>query len=1639
MSNKQTTWELKAVDNLSEVIVRMEQMIKLQQQQAALSSTASRDIQIQMNGVASSYKSVETAIDKATTASKEQAAETANVKAKFDALKTTVTPLTTIISNVYAGAKSKEFITDITQVDGKVNLLSKSFTEVISDVQKYSNEAKSAFAQVKAATDGARITDVTYQQQIEGRVVSTLDKIGKIQVRMEELSAKQSQLANKEQAETAQLLQQKEAIIAKIDKINLTYGSLGARTEKQQDQWDAALRKTYAELDKVEGKIEQMPNKTAAENAKLEKQFDSLTTQVKGAVSSLVSAENQLEKLGVEANKSEGYIGKLRAEVDRLKELRGFAKTEEEVRALNVELNKAETNLQEIEGGGKKITDSFSSIKGTLAAFIGIYELISAVKAIFDLTAQWEKYEAVLKTALGSQEQASRSLEMLQGFADKTNFTLDELADTFIKFANRGLIVTQTELAKVGDVANALGKPFKDLGEAILDINNTERWNELGIKAKTAGDKVSLTFKGVTIEVEKSEQGVLRAVTAFGTLNGVQGQTDEIAKTLGGRMSTLSDGVAGLGRAIGEGLTPIFGGFIDASSQIVGWLTQQFTATSALTPVFNLLGTTLSIVWGYFAQLGEKLNEMTSGVFPLLFGWLTDNGNAMKLFATIIQVAIVGPFQLMVMGFQEIYQASQLVYNGFQGLIAGLQAVKAAMTLDFTGAKASIDIASDYFTKAGTNFSNMGAIYTKTNADFTNSLKTIWAEAQTVAVAVDDTNKKLNAEQLKAVAAENDRWKSVSANLKQGTGEYAQAYADHLLKLQEADGTHTKKSTEAEKEKGKQRKEQAFMSATEISKLTKEIQEESLKSQIELIEINMKIEIDLINSHKNTKIKTEAEAQEAIKAIIAKAEKDKEALINESRVKIQATELQHNSKVVELANKMVLDVQASEVQRIMNTQLSADERARIDAETLAKIEASRVREQEIIRETEAIEKDAHRERLKSIIGFLGQMNPELQQFASFAMNVVDNIGLITGKSEIFYQNQANDAKSAMETARIMHGETSEKFAKAKENVAQTEQDLQNAKAKAEAAQIQMMMMIAEMVQKVAGAIGDTIATAMDGIVDSLEATKEAMQSFTDLSIDMNRQMIERVLEDTSKSTDERKALIDEFMQHEKDTLYGNERMQNELNTIQNTVKLAQDSAEKQGAFIKNLVNGPEGVIANWKLVLNWKKSQKEYEEELAKQQTLFEQNQAIQRAQQQIETYKQMADEKIRLAEETRDKEIEAAKKTNETIGNELELLDSKRKRLLDSWLERKLKDLEDDKALALEQAETEEEKSNIIIKYQGLVEAAHKEYKSAELDKSKQVSMATTELKAQETDFIKNKENETGQTIRNIQRETTNMIRQANNEIFEANKQIIIAELQGEIAKLKAKRWFMNAGKVDSAISTIEGVISSIRGASLGSGVNTGGVDSDMGVNEKYEESGRKAEEIAQQAQRAMETANQYLNNAQNTAATIYTIVGEAQNNLWAIEEARNKAQSDKPAEFAEGTSYVEGFGYPDGRDTVPAWVDKGERILSKSLNALLGGRSVTNEELVAKKIFADKVLERSGSLKTSSLLGPLPIAMLSGASGGNNGQWEQIANKIVESVNKPNININASPYGLTVEEIGRNRQHKTYYKNTPFAKLTP
>jgi hypothetical protein len=75
----------------------------------------------------------------------------------------------------------------------------------------------------------------------------------------------------------------------------------------------------------------------------------------------------------------------------------------------------------------------------------------------------------------------------------------------------------------LGDLASSQAKDFDQLVEALLDAQTGEfeRLKEFGVKAKVAGDQVAFTFKGQTVEVEKTEQAIKDYVLSLGNAKGI--------------------------------------------------------------------------------------------------------------------------------------------------------------------------------------------------------------------------------------------------------------------------------------------------------------------------------------------------------------------------------------------------------------------------------------------------------------------------------------------------------------------------------------------------------------------------------------------------------------------------------------------------------------------------------------------------------------------------------------------------------------------------------------------------------------------------------------------------------------------------------------------------------------------------------------------------------------------------------------------------------------------------------------------------------------------------------------------------------------------------------------------------------------
>ncbi|RRB07872.1 hypothetical protein [Larkinella rosea] len=330
--------------------------------------------------------------------------------------------------------------------------------------------------------------------------------------------------------------------------------------------------------------------------------------------------------------------------------------------------------------------------------------------------------------------------------------------------------------------------------------------------------------------------------------------------------------------------------------------------------------------------------------------------------------------------------------------------------------------------------------------------------------------------------------------------------------------------------------------------------------------------------------------------------------------------------------------------------------------------------------------------------------------------------------------------------------------------------------------------------------------------------------------------------------------------------------------------------------------------------------------------------------------------------------------------------------------------------------ASSADERTQILNAFEKLIADKHAEYQQAIGDKTKEISLANQEAKAQEADKIKGLEKETADAVAVLKdqmaakdketqdlikknqeetaavinalkdqiaakdKETSEQIKAENRsyaklrielefEILDIKKQTMIAEMRAEQALLRSKRWFINKNRINDAINEIEEQINSLNG--------TGGRSE---VIEKME----RAEELAAQIEAGKQKKAEWeqLNNEQKAKIVakekqITEAEGAGQDatalknelaELKTTEELQRRwinglidgiiaAEEElKRIGYVTGTEYVDWEGnHANGIDTVPAMLTRGERVLTVDQNNALGG--IANEELVNRSKFFEKL----------------------------------------------------------------------------------
>jgi hypothetical protein len=315
----------------------------------------------------------------------------------------------------------------------------------------------------------------------------------------------------------------------------------------------------------------------ADKNIKITYEVDTIDLEKADALFKRISkstdkADKEVEELGKDAKK---------AGTDTAT---SFKKASTEADKLSKNTKNANVAMTQLGGVAKKVGVGLAAAFTVQAAF-------ALGRKIFDITAAFQKFEAVLTNTLGSQAQAQGAMLEIAAAASKTNFGVSELTDAYVKFANRGVKLSQAELLKLADIANSTGKSFDQLAEATLDAfsGENERLKEFGITAKKTGETTQFTFKGVTTEVQNTQEAVSKYLFSLAELNGVQGTTASISATLEGRVSNLGDAFDQLFLNIGKATTGVLPDLIAGFTSFINVIADSFKSLEQIKKEANAL------------------------------------------------------------------------------------------------------------------------------------------------------------------------------------------------------------------------------------------------------------------------------------------------------------------------------------------------------------------------------------------------------------------------------------------------------------------------------------------------------------------------------------------------------------------------------------------------------------------------------------------------------------------------------------------------------------------------------------------------------------------------------------------------------------------------------------------------------------------------------------------------------------------------------------------------------------------------------------------------------------------------------------------------------------------------------------------
>lgn len=315
------------------------------------------------------------------------------------------------------------------------------------------------------------------------------------------------------------------------------------------------------------------------------------------------------------------------------------------------------------------------AVRGALVGGASAYGLGRFASGFISTAAEFERYEAVLKTTEGSSEKAKKAMQWVSEFATKTPYDVAQVTDSFVKLRAYGLDPTSGLLQTLGDTSAAMGKPLMQAVEAIADAvtGENERLKEFGIKASTKGDTVTYNYTDKNgeqkfLKVNKNNRKAIEKTLTNIWNEKFTGAMITQSTTWIGMMSNLRDHWRNFQRAVMES-----GALDNLKNKVNSVLTQLNTmvANGKLQQFAKRVSQwfihTADGIWQFGKSIKNAIQWVQDFVAPI--GGL---GNAIKLF---LGALAVGKLTAFTSGLSVL--AGLLVANP---IIASLAAITAALS-----------------------------------------------------------------------------------------------------------------------------------------------------------------------------------------------------------------------------------------------------------------------------------------------------------------------------------------------------------------------------------------------------------------------------------------------------------------------------------------------------------------------------------------------------------------------------------------------------------------------------------------------------------------------------------------------------------------------------------------------------------------------------------------------------------------------------------------------------------------------------------------------------------------------------------------------------------------------------------------------